>query len=180
GSQVVVVGGGNSAGQAAVFLSGSTRKVIVAIRGDDLGKSMSEYLVRRIEQSPNIEVRYRTEVSDVSGDWWLETVDLTNIETGERETVECPGLFVFIGAIPRTGWLDGSVGLDKNGFVLTGSLANDSGKWRFPRRPFLLETTRPGILAAGDVRLGSVKRVASAVGEGAMAVQFVHEVLKSA
>jgi len=180
GSQVVVVGGGNSAGQAAVFLSGSTRKVIVAIRGDDLGKSMSEYLVRRIEQSPNIEVRYRTEVSGVNGDWWLETVDLTNIETGERETVECPGLFVFIGAIPHTGWLDGSVALDKRGFVLTGGLANDSGKWHLPRRPFLLETTRPGILAAGDVRLGSVKRVASAVGEGAMAVQFVHEVLKSA
>ncbi len=179
-SQVIVVGGGNSAGQAAVYLSDSTRKVIVVIRGDDLGKSMSEYLVRRIEQSQNIEVRYRTEVSGVAGDWWLETVDLTNLETGERETLECPGLFIFIGAIPHTNWLNGAIELDKNGFVLTGSLALDSGKWHLQRRPFLLETTRPGILAAGDVRLGSVKRVASAVGEGAMAVQFVHEVLKSA
>lgn len=138
----------------------------MVVRGDDLGKSMSEYLVRRIEQSPNIEVRYGTEVSSVAGDWWLETVDVTNLETGERETLECPGLFIFIGAIPHTNWLNGSIELDKNGFVLTGSLALDSGKWHLPRRPFLLETTRPGILAAGDVRLGSVKRVASLSAKG--------------
>lgn len=179
GSQVVVVGGGNSAGQAAVFLSGTTRKVIIAIRGGDLGKSMSQYLVTRIHQIPNIEVRYFTEVTGMHGNDWLETVELTDRKTGNQEPIECPGLFIFIGAEPHTAWLNGAIEMDRNGFVKTGDMVGDSDAWHLDRSPYLLETSRPGIFAAGDVRLGSVKRVASAVGEGAMAVQLVHEFLKS-
>lgn len=176
-AQVVVVGGGNSAGQAAVFLSDTAKKVFVVIRGDDLSKNMSHYLVCRIHETPNIEVRKRTEVSGMEGHKWLETVCLTNRETGQTEKLSCPAVFVFIGAVPHTKWLPPRIKLDNNGFVQTGPQVAESGAWPLQRQPFLLETTVPGVFAAGDVRQGSIKRVAAAVGEGSMAVQFVHQFL---
>ncbi len=178
GAEVVVVGGGNSAGQAAVFLAGQVRKVYVLIRGDDLSKSMSSYLVHRIEQTPNIEVICNTEVRRMSGDGHLETVEIVNNKTGESRTLKTPALFSFIGATPRTDWLPAEIEKDAKGFVRTGPSVARSPYWNIPRDPFLLETSRRGVFAAGDVRSGSIKRVGSAVGEGAMAVQFVHEYMK--
>jgi thioredoxin reductase (NADPH) len=178
GAQVVVVGGGNSAGQAAVFLSGHTSRVLVLIRGDDLYKNMSSYLVRRIEQTPNIELVCNTTVHRMNGNSHLGSVDTVNTKTGEERTVETPGVFSFIGADPRTNWLPPEIERDAKGFVRTGADLAHSPYWTSVDQPFLLETSRPGVFAAGDVRAGSVKRVASAVGEGAMAVQFVHERLK--
>jgi len=178
GAQVVVVGGGNSAGQGAVFLAQHARHVLLVIRGDDLHKTMSSYLVRRIEQTANIEVLYNTTVRCMNGDGRLSSVEVVNNKTGEKGTVETPAVFSFIGAVPRTDWLPPEIERDANGFVLTGTALAQSHHWTAPRQPFLLETSRRGVFAAGDVRSGSVKRVASAVGEGAMAVQFVHEYLK--
>jgi thioredoxin reductase (NADPH) len=178
GSQVVVVGGGNSAGQGAVFLAQHARHVLLAIRGDDLHKTMSSYLVRRIEQTPNIELLCNTTVRCMNGDGHLGSVEMVNNKTGQARTVETPAVFSFIGAVPRTDWLPPEIERDAKGFVLTGTALAQSHNWTAPRQPFLLETSRPGVFAAGDVRSSSVKRVASAVGEGAMAVQFVHEYLK--
>jgi thioredoxin reductase (NADPH) len=178
GSQVLVVGGGNSAGQAAVFLSGHARKVLLVIRGDDLRKNMSSYLVRRIEQTPNIELLSNTTIRRMNGNSHLASVELVNSKTREERTVATPGVFSFIGADPRTSWLPPEIERDAKGFVRTGADLAQSPHWSGGRQPFLLETSRPGVFAAGDVRAGSVKRVASAVGEGAMAVQFVHERLK--
>ena len=178
GGCVVLVGGGNSAGQAAVFLAGHAGKVCLVLRGDDLYKSMSSYLARRIEQTANIEVLRDTEVRRMHGDGHLSAVEIVNTKTGEARTVETPAVFSFIGAVPRTDWLPPEVERDAKGFVRTGPALAQSPHWTARRRPFLLETSRPGVFAAGDVRSGSVKRVASAVGEGAMAVQFVHEYLK--
>ncbi|HWQ52514.1 MAG TPA: FAD-dependent oxidoreductase [Bryobacteraceae bacterium] len=178
GYQVVVVGGGNSAGQAAVFLAGHVRQVLLLLRGDDLYKNMSSYLARRIEQTANIEVVCNTTIRRMNGDTHLSSVDLVNSRTGEERTVETPGVFSFIGAEPRTGWLPPEIERDAKGFVQTGADLARSRYWTSGRQPFLLETSRPAVFAAGDVRSGSVKRVASAVGEGAMAVQFVHECLR--
>jgi thioredoxin reductase (NADPH) len=178
GSQVAVVGGGNSAGQAAVFLSQQARHVLLLIRGDDLYKNMSSYLVHRIEQIPNIELLCNTTIRRMNGDTHLTSVDLHDGKTGREWTVELQGVFSFIGADPRTGWLPGEIERDAKGFVRTGAELARSPHWNTARQPFLLETSRAGVFAAGDVRSGSVKRVASAVGEGAMAVQFVHECLK--
>ncbi|HEY1376494.1 MAG TPA: FAD-dependent oxidoreductase [Gemmataceae bacterium] len=178
GSDVIVVGGGNSAGQAAVYLAGQVRKVYLVIRHDDLGRDMSSYLVQRIEQTPNIEVLRDTEVTRMIGDGHLNAVVLRNRKTGETRTIHTPAVFSFIGAVPRTDWLPAEVERDAKGFVRTGPALPQSKYWTAKRQPFLLETSRPGVFAAGDVRSGSVKRVASAVGEGAMAVQFVHECLK--
>jgi thioredoxin reductase (NADPH) len=178
GTQVVVVGGGNSAGQAAVFLAGHARQVLILIRGDDLYKNMSSYLVRRIEQTANIELLTDTTIRQMSGNGHLDSVDIVNSKTGEGRVVETPGVFSFIGADPRTSWLPPEIERDEKGFVRTGTELARSPYWTSGRQPFLLETSRPGVFAAGDVRSGSVKRVASAVGEGAMAVQFVHECLK--
>ncbi len=175
GADVVVIGGGNSAGQAAVFLAGHARKVYLLIRGDDLYKNMSSYLAQRIEQTPNIEVLCNTEVRRISGDDRLSEVECVNNKTGEIRTFPCPALFSFIGAVPRTDWLPPEIERDAKGFVRTGPALAQCPRWTAQRPPFLLETSRPGVFAAGDVRSGSVKRVASAVGEGAMAVQFVHE-----
>jgi thioredoxin reductase (NADPH) len=178
GSQAVVVGGGNSAGQAAVFLAGHARRVLLMIRGDDLYKNMSSYLARRIEQTPNIQLVLNTTIRRMNGNTHLGSVETVNSKTGEERTVETPGVFSFIGADPRTGWLPPEIERDAKGFVQTGAALASSQYWTLRRQPFLLETSRPGVFAAGDVRAGSVKRVASAVGEGAMAVQFVHECLK--
>jgi thioredoxin reductase (NADPH) len=178
GSQVIVVGGGNSAGQAAVFLSSHARRVMILIRGDDLNKSMSSYLVHRIEQTPNIELVCNTAIRRMNGDTHLASVDVVNSRTAEERTMETQGIFSFIGADPRTTWLPPEIERDAKGFVQTGADVARSRYWNAARQPFLLETSRPGVFAAGDVRSGSVKRVASAVGEGAMAVQFVHECLK--
>ena len=176
---VVIVGAGNSAGQAAVYLSERARKVFLLIRGDDLGKNMSQYLTRRIEQTASIEVRRHTEISKMYGNKSLATVELTCSQTGQSETVDCLAVFIFIGAVPHTTWLPNGIQVDRHGFVKTGLQVMESNGWPLRRQPFLLETSLPGIFSAGDVRLGSTKRVASAVGEGAMAVQFVHEYLAS-
>jgi len=178
GADVVIVGGGNSAGQAAVFLSEYARKVLLVCRGESLAQSMSTYLVHRIETTPNIDVQTRTEVVGMRGDSQLAEVDLRTAGMESIRTVKTPMLFSFIGATPHTDWLPPEVERDERQFVRTGQTLASSPHWKIKRQPFLLETSRPGVFAAGDVRSGSVKRVASAVGEGAMAVQFVHEYLK--
>jgi thioredoxin reductase (NADPH) len=178
GSDVVVVGGGNSAGQAAVFLAGQVRKVYLVVRGDSLYKDMSSYLASRIEQAPNIEVLLNTEVRRMSGDGHLGEVELIDNKMGQTRTLKTPAVFSFIGAVPRTDWLPAEIERDDKGFVRTGTALAQSPRWTAKRQPFLLETSHPGVFAAGDVRSGSVKRVASAVGEGAMVVQFAHEYLK--
>src|SRR6476646_3350765 len=179
GSDVVLVGGGNSAGQAAVYLSQNARKVFLLIRGDDLCKSMSSYLAHRIMNTPNIEILRCTEVIRMHGDGHLSSVEISNKTTGEKKMLPTAALFSFIGATPRTDWLPSEIERDEKHFVRTGIELGDSRHWTLKRQPFLLETSRPGVFAAGDVRSGSVKRVASAVGEGSMAVQFVHEYLKT-
>jgi thioredoxin reductase (NADPH) len=178
GCPVIVVGGGNSAGQAAVFLAGYASRVLLLIRGEDLNKNMSRYLVRRIEQTANIELVCTTVIRQMVGKGHLTAVEIANNKTGQQRTIETPAVFSFIGATPRTGWLSSDIERDAKGFVRTGTALAQSRSWGLARPPFLLETSRPGVFAAGDVRSGSVKRVASAVGEGAMAVQFVHEYLK--
>ena len=179
GSDVVLVGGGNSAGQAAVYLSQNVRKVFLLIRGDDLCKSMSSYLAHRIMNTPNIDILRCTEVIRMNGDGHLSSVEILNKTTGEKRTLATAALFSFIGATPQTDWLPSEIEKDEKHFVRTGIELGDSRHWTLKRQPFLLETSRPGVFAAGDVRSGSVKRVASAVGEGSMAVQFVHEYLKT-
>jgi thioredoxin reductase (NADPH) len=178
GADVLVVGGGNSAGQAAVFLAGHVRRVLHLIRGNDLYKSMSSYLARRIEETRNIELLCNTTVRRMEGDNHLRAVTIFNSQTGEERTVATPGVFSFIGAVPRTDWLPPEIERDAKGFVRTGTDLAESPHWPGKRPPFLLETSHPGVFAAGDVRAGSAKRVASAVGEGSMAVMFVHEYLK--
>ncbi len=178
GAQVVLVGGGNSAGQAAVFLSQHASRVLLVIRGDDLYKHMSSYLAKRIEQTPNIELLRNSTVQRMNGDGHLNSIEIVNSKTGEKRTVETPAVFSFIGAVPRTDWLPPEIERDGKGFIRTGPSLAQSPHWTGKRQPFLLETSRAGVFAAGDVRSDSVKRVASAVGEGAMAVQFVHEFLK--
>jgi thioredoxin reductase (NADPH) len=182
GEQVAVVGGGNSAGQATLFLAGRTRRVYLLIRGDDLGKSMSSYLVDRVMNAENVELLVNTEVGELLGEDRLEGVGVENNRSGTRRTLDARALFVFIGADANTGWLKRTVELDERGFVLTGreldGSALDEDAWRErSREPFLLETSLPGVFAAGDVRSGSIKRCASAVGEGAMAVKLVHQYL---
>lgn len=177
GADVAVVGGGNSAGQAAMFLSENTRRVLLLLRGDDLYRSMSSYLADRILEVDNIEVHYETEIRRLLGERHLEAIELEQTRTGERRTVPTPAVFTFIGAKPQTRWLPPQVETDAKGFILTGRAAARSTHWRHHRDPLFLETSHPGIFAAGDVRHGSTKRVASAVGEGAMAVKLIHEYL---
>jgi thioredoxin reductase (NADPH) len=177
GAQLVVVGGGNSAGQASLYLAEHSIQVRLLIRSGDLGKSMSRYLVDRIERHPRIEVLLHAEVRELAGDDRLQAIVVENHEDGTRMTLETSALFVFIGADPCTAWLAGQLAVDRHGFVLTGAEMERAadGRWtESSRHPLMLETSRAGVFAAGDVRSGSVKRVASAVGEGSMAVQFVH------
>jgi thioredoxin reductase (NADPH) len=176
GDPTVVVGGGNSAGQAAVFLSRMSPGTRLLIRGDDLGKSMSRYLVDQVERSDNIIVCRNTEVVELGGERELESVTVLNNASGERTTVPAKALFVFIGASPHTSWLDGQLATDEDGFLLTGRDIQDGDAIEYDGdRPLFLETSRPGIFAVGDVHSGSIKRVASAVGEGSMAVRLVHQ-----
>ena len=181
GDDVAVVGGGNSAGQAAVFLASTARHVHMLVRGPGLGETMSRYLSRRIEENPAISLRTLTQIVGVEGDGRLERLRWRDERTGAVETHPIGHLFVMAGAVPNTSWVDGCVILDEKGFVKTGAdlsleeLAR--AKWPLARAPYLLETSRPGIFAVGDVRSGNVKRVASAVGEGSIAVAFVHQVL---
>lgn len=176
---VVIVGGGNSAGQAAVFLAARVSRVYVVIRGDDLNKTMSRYLVDQIRQHPRVTVRSCTEIREVHGNGALTGVLTEDKRTGEQHSIQTRALFVFIGADPNTSWLAGAIELDDHGFVPTGPAAlysdTDGNQGRTQRQPMMLETSRPGVFAAGDVRSGSVKRVASAVGEGSMAIRQIHE-----
>lgn len=174
GGRVVVVGGANSAGQAALHLAGFADEVLVAVRAATLGSRMSRYLVDRLEATENVTVLARAEVTRVEGAGRLERVHVTT--PGGEEVVEARGMFVFIGARPRTEWLTQAVTTDAQGFVLTGP-ALGPRRWGLDRDPYLLETSMPGVFAVGDVRATSVKRVASAVGEGSVAVQFVHHIL---
>ncbi len=180
---VYIVGGANSAGQAAAYLARGARSVTLLVRGSSLESSMSYYLIQQLEQIPNVSVRTCTEVVAVGGDEHLETITLRDRNTGAEETVDAGWLFVFIGAAPRTDWLDGIVVRDGRGFVVSGpDLGSEESPlpsgWIPDRAPFHLETSVPGVFAAGDVRAESAKRVASAVGEGAMAVMLVHRYLE--
>ena len=181
GQDVIVVGGGNSAGQAAVFLAQTARRVYLVVRSDSLAQTMSRYLISRIEESPNIELRTDTEIISMAGGDHLEAVELRDNKTGAVQEQSVTALFSMIGAIPNSAWLEGCVACDEAGFIKTGSdlSAQDltRAKWPLARMPYLLETSLPGVFAVGDVRAGNVKRVASAVGEGSIAVSFVHQVL---
>jgi thioredoxin reductase (NADPH) len=180
GEEVIVVGGGNSSGQAAVFLAQTTRRVYVLVR-DELAKAMSRYLIRRLEETPNIEIHSNTEVVALEGNAHLERVTWRNIQTGQTESHNIAHLFSMAGAVPNSAWLRGCVACDQAGFIKTGldvtteDLAK--AKWPLKRPPYLLETSLPGVFAVGDIRCGNVKRVASAVGEGSIVVSFVHQVL---
>lgn len=178
---VIVVGGGNSAGQGAMFLSRYARSVTIAVRGSGLEATMSRYLIDQIEKTANIRLRPSSVVTGVAGSGRLEQVTLRSVDTGAEETVPATALFVYIGAEPHTDWLDGVVERDVRGFICTGPALARGGErvagWPLVRAPYLLETNVPGIFAAGDVRCGSVKRVAAAVGEGSIAVQFIHQYL---
>jgi thioredoxin reductase (NADPH) len=178
GQTVIVAGGGNSAGQAAMFLSEGAAKVLLVIRGDDLSKSMSTYLARRVQTCENIELLPHTEIRKMSGNKMLEAVELENTQTRERRVVETPAVFSMIGAKPCTDWLPPEIERDEKGFIKTGHAVAHAPAWKESKRPpGPLETSCPGIFAAGDVRSGSVKRCAAAVGEGGMAVAGVHEAL---
>ncbi len=181
GEDVVVVGGGNSAGQAAVFMSQTARRVYMVVRSDSLAGTMSRYLIRRIEESPNIKLLTNSEIISLFGNDQLEAVAWRNHQTKEVEQHSVTALFSMIGAVPNSSWLEGCVVCDELGFIKTGSdiSSEDLGraKWPLNRTPYLLETSLPGVFAVGDVRAGNVKRVASAVGEGSIAVSFVHQVL---
>lgn len=181
GDEVIVVGGGNSAGQAAVFLANTVRHVHILVRGPGLAETMSRYLIRRIELSPNITVHASTELSAAEGEEELERVQWQHKPSGTTEWRNIRHVFVLTGAVPSTRWLDGCIALDANGFIKTGPdlTADDLAQFSWPlkRAPHLLETSLPGVFAVGDVRANNVKRVASAVGEGSIAVSFVHRVL---
>jgi thioredoxin reductase (NADPH) len=181
GEDVIVVGGGNSAGQAAVFLSQTARRVHMLVRSEGLASTMSRYLIRRIEEHPRIDLRVRTEIVALEGANHLERVSWRDNAIGKTEVRDIRHVFVMAGAMPNTHWLEGCVAQDTNGFIKTGpDLSSEdlaAANWPLTRVPHLLETSLPGVFAVGDVREGSIKRVASAVGEGSIAISFVHQVL---
>jgi thioredoxin reductase (NADPH) len=180
--EVIVVGGGNSAGQAAVFLAEATKRVHMLTRSAGLAESMSRYLVRRIEETPTIILHPHIEIEALEGSDHLESIRWRNNQTGQIEEYDIRHLFVLMGANPNTRWLDGCVALDAKGFIKTGPDLSpedlNASRWPLARPPYLHETSLPGVFAVGDVRGGSIKRVASAVGEGSIAISFVHQVLK--
>jgi thioredoxin reductase (NADPH) len=181
GEEVIIVGGGNSAGQAAMFLSQTTKRVHMLVRSRSLAETMSRYLVRRIEESSSIDLHTHTEIVSLDGGDHLEQVSWRDDRTGTIERHDIRHVFLMTGAVPNTAWLGGCVALDGKGFVKTGSdLTRDdlaAVRWPLARPPHLLETSLPGVFAVGDVRCGNIKRVASAVGEGSIAISFVHRVL---
>jgi thioredoxin reductase (NADPH) len=186
GEDVYIIGGANSAGQAAMYFSKYARQVTLLVRGESLTKSMSQYLIEQIAETPNIIVQPHSSVIEAKGETSLEAIVIENAVTGELEIVPAVSLFIFIGAVPRTEWLDGAVERDDRGFVVTGPDLKSGTTlqgaprpkgWRLDRDPYLLETNVPGVFAVGDVRHGSIKRVASGVGEGSICVQFVHQYL---
>jgi thioredoxin reductase (NADPH) len=183
GQDVFIVGGGNSAGQAAMYFSGYARRVYLMVRSSSLGFGMSHYLVEQIQATPTIEVRYNADVVEAYGKNKLEGICVQNKDSGENETLPGAAMFIFIGAVPHTEIVEGVVERDRPGFILTGNDLVKNGRrprgWNLKRDPYLLETSSPGIFAAGDVRHGSVKRVASAVGEGAVSIALVHQYLKT-
>jgi thioredoxin reductase (NADPH) len=178
GLDIHIVGAGNSAGQAAMFFSPHARSVTILYRGETLEKSMSSYLVDQLATRPNIRALYRAEVVAAHGDGSLEEIDIRDAASGETTRVASGGLFIFIGADAETAWLPPEIGLDEKGYVLTGPDARAAGRWQLDRDPYLLETSVPAIFACGDVRFSPVKRVAAAVGEGSMAIAFVHQYLR--
>src|SRR5690242_8972150 len=183
GEDIFMIGGANSAGQAAIHFSKYAKTVTLVVRGDSLSKSMSYYLIHQLEKTDNIHVLLNSKVTEVLGQNRLEFITITNTQTGEVQTVPTPTLYIFIGAVPHTDALVGIIERDANGFILTGpDLIYDGHKyprgWTLDRQPFLLETNIPGVFSAGDVRHGSMKRVAASVGEGSIAVQLIHQYLK--
>jgi thioredoxin reductase (NADPH) len=178
---VYVVGGANSAGQAAMNFSKYAERVVILVRGESLSSTMSQYLIDQIKETPNIQLWTHASVAEVHGDTHLEEVSVLCSDTNKVERVPASSMFIFIGALPRTDWLGETVERDDRGFILTGPDLMQGGerpkKWTLDRDPFLLETNVPGVFAVGDVRHGSVKRVASGVGEGSVAVQFIHQYL---
>ncbi len=181
GEEVYIIGGANSAGQAAMYFSKYASQVIILVRGESLTKSMSQYLIDQINETPNIKVMVHSSVIEAKGETSLEAISIANSQTGETKTVAATSLFIFIGAVPRTDWLEGVLERDNRGFILTGQDLKQHGTrpkgWTLERDPFLLETNIPGVFAVGDVRHNSIKRVASGVGEGSICVQFVHQYL---
>jgi thioredoxin reductase (NADPH) len=177
GLDIHIIGAGNSAGQAAMFFSGHARSVTIVYRGESLEKSMSQYLVDQLATRANIQVLYRTEIAAAHGDSSLEAIDVHDTATGETTRLESGGVFIFIGADAETTWLPPELALDQKGYLLTGTDVRAAGRWELDRDPYLLETSVPGIFACGDVRYSPVKRVAAAVGEGSMAIAFVHQYL---
>jgi thioredoxin reductase (NADPH) len=180
GQDIHIVGAGNSAGQAALFFSTHARSVTILCRGEGLGKSMSRYLVDQLATRSNISVVPRAEVVALHGETSLEAIEVGSPGTSETTWLRSDGLFILIGADTETGWLPPEIALDRNGYVLTGADVTAAGRWELERDPFLLETSVPGIFACGDVRFSPVKRVAAAVGEGSMAIAFVHQYLREA
>ena len=178
GLDVYLIGAGNSAGQAALYFASHARMVTLVVRGDSLEKSMSRYLIEQLAGKSNVTVRLQSEVVAAHGDTNLTAVDIRDNASGKTSRHDCGGLFVFIGADAETGWLPEGIARDARGYVLTGDDVVKAGRWSLERDPYLLESSVPGVFACGDVRLSPVKRVASAVGEGSMAIAFVHKYLQ--
>ena len=179
GQDIHLIGAGNSAGQAALFFANHARTVTLIVRGDGLDKSMSHYLIEQLRAKPNILVELQSEVQALQGEQQIASLDLANRASGEVRRLASGGVFVFIGADAETSWLPEAIARDSRGYVQTGDAAAKSGRWPLERDPYLLETSVPGIFACGDVRASPVKRVAAAVGEGSMAIAFVHPFLAS-
>jgi thioredoxin reductase (NADPH) len=181
GEMVYVIGGANSAGQAAMNFSKYADRVVILVRGDSLSSTMSQYLIDQIKETPNIQLWTHASVAEVHGETHLEEISVLCSDTNKVERVPASSIFIFIGALPRTDWLGDQIPRDDRGFILTGpdlmQVGDRPKRWTLDRDPFLLETSVPGVFAVGDVRHGSVKRVASGVGEGSVAVQFIHQYL---